>query len=272
MRIAFMWWWGRAEEIYPYWRDGLRAAIEHIGRDHEVDIWLGEVKPNEDYDAYLIWGDSNCPAIEQLQDKSGKKGIILTTDPHNIENLKLMDVVFCESTPVYEAVRLHGIHAVKAFGTDTDFFTPIYGKGLANFEDIEFFYPATFSPWKRQRDIAHLGKRLYCVGTVQPDGQEDLQACLDNGVNVAQGYFKVELIRDLYRRAKNVMIPAIHGSERTVLEAMACGVQPHVMNVNNVRTRSYLKEHAESGLSLREFVVKNYNAQQYAEKILKGFL
>ena len=63
MRLAFLWWWGRAEEIYPYWRDGLRAAIEEIGKNNDVDIYLGETIPEKDYDCYLMWGDSNCPAI-----------------------------------------------------------------------------------------------------------------------------------------------------------------------------------------------------------------
>ena len=267
MKIAFIWWWDMAEQFYPYWRDGLRAAIEHIGKDNDVDFYLGTKPPEEEYDAILFWGDSNCPFFRHLPNYHAKKGIILTTNPHNIDNLKGLDVVFCESTPVYEAVRLHGIHAVKAFGTDTDFFTPDESVK----KDIPYFYPATFSPWKRQRDIAHLGKELYCVGTVQPDGQEDLQACLDNGVNVAQGYFQVKEIRNLYRRAKNVIIPAVHGSERTVLEAMSSGIHPKVTNPSNVRTRSYIEEQEISGLSDREFVVKNYNPAQYAEKILKGF-
>ena len=49
-KIAFLWYWGRANKIYLLWRDGLRAAIEHIGRSHDVDIYLGEHIPEEEID------------------------------------------------------------------------------------------------------------------------------------------------------------------------------------------------------------------------------
>lgn len=266
-RLAFLWWWGGAQKTYPLWRDGLRAAIEEIGKTCEVEIYAGEYLPDEEYDAYLIWGDSNCPVITNITRRRGKKGIILTTDPHNTEQLKKLDVVFCESSPVYSAVRSHGIRAIQAFGTDTNFFTPDESVK----KDIEYFYPATFSPWKRQRDIASLGDSLWCVGTVQPDGVEDLEACQKTGVHIAQGYFDVSHIRDLYRRAKSVIIPAVHGSERTVLEAMSCNIVPLVTNENNIRTLSYVKEYKESGYgSPREFVLDRYNPVQYAQKLMKG--
>lgn len=265
-RIALVWWWNKAEEVYPYWRDGLRAAMEYIGQDHEVDILLGESHPKEDYDAVIYWGDSNGSFFEGIENVKGKKGMILTTDPQNIENLKKMDVVFCESTPVYESVRRLGIRAVKAFGTDTDFYKP----DPTITKDIEYFYPATFSPWKLQHKVAYLGDKLWCVGTVQPDGETDYQACLQSGVNVAVGYFKAEYIRDLYQRAQKVIIPAIHGSERTVLEAMASGILPEVTNKKNIRTHSFIEEYEKSGLTPREFVVTHYSPEVYGKTILKA--
>jgi hypothetical protein len=266
MRIAFVWNFERAKEIYDYWRDGLRAAIEVIGETNDVDVWLGEdyKSINEDYDAYILWGDSNERTIDFFVDKKGKKTLILTTMPQDIENLRKYDVIFCESTPVYEEVRKHGLRAIKAFGTDTDFFVPNDRE-----KDVEYFYPATFSPWKLQRNIAHLGDKLYCIGTVQLDGQEDLMACKDKGVHVAKGYFKVDHIRDMYQRARNVPIPAIHGSERTVLEAMASGIKPEV-NQENIKAYSYIRELEASGLTPRDFVVKNYSHRKYAENIMKG--
>lgn len=267
-KLAFIWDFNRAKEIYSYWRDGLRAAIEEIGKTYDVDVYLGEdyKQINEEYDAFLLWCDSNCEVIPFIHDRKGTKGIILTTMSDNIENLKKLDLVFCESKPVYEAVRSQGLHGAHAFGTDTDFFSPDESVR----KDIEYFYPATFSPWKRQRDIAHLGKDLWCVGTVQPDGQEDLQACLKNDVHVAQGYFKAEYIRDLYRRTKCVTIPAVHGSERTVLEAMSMNIVPEV-NQQNVKAYSYVYEFLNSSSkSSREFVIERYNTKQYAQKIMKG--
>lgn len=266
MKLAFIWHFSKAPEIYDYWRDGLRAAIEVIGKDHEVDIYLGDdyKKLYDGYDAFLFWTDSNDPIIDHFQDKAGIKGLILTTSPHDIQNLKKYDVVFCESKPVYDECRMHGVHAVHAFGTDTAFFKPDDTK-----KDIHYFYPATFSAWKRQSSLAELGQLLYCVGTVQPDGVDELQACVDKGVNVAVGYFKAEHIRDLYKRAREVPIPAIHGSERTILESMSMDLFPQVNPEN--KAYAIIEKFKWTTLdSPREFILRFYSEKQYAEKIAKG--
>lgn len=263
-KIAFVWYWDRASSVINNYRDGLRAAIELIAKEHQVDWFLDKERPEDEYDAIIFWDDSNSEFFNYLGDYHGKKGLCLTTDPQNFDNLRKLDVVYCESQPVYEAVRQQGIHAIRAFGTDTDFFKPD-----DTVKDIEYFYPATFSPWKLQRDIAHLGDKLLCVGTVQPDGVYDLTQCLENGVKVKQGYLPVKKIRQYYQRSKYGIIPAVHGSERTVLEFMACGIKPEV-NKDNIKAYSYIKELEASGLSPRDFVVKNYNHKKYAKDILKG--
>ncbi len=266
-KLAFLWHFDKAEQIYPYWRDGLKKALEIIGENHDVEYYFGDDFKNldEQYDAFLFWTDSQDNVIDFFQGRKGKKGIILTTSPTDIENLKKYDVVFCESKPVYNEARSLGLHTVHAFGTDTDFFSP----DETIKKDIPYFYPATFSPWKRQASIASLGDKLWCVGTVQPDGLEELYACKDKGVHIAEGYFKAEYIRDLYRRAEQVIIPAIHGSERTILEAMSMDLFPTVNPQN--KAFAIIKEFQQSDYdSPREFVIDRYNETQYAEKIMKG--
>lgn len=274
-KIAFVWYFDKASQVYDNWRDGLRAAIELIEKKHRVDWFLNkELPPHPNaYDFILVWDDSNTEVPRKLSSsempmgstKPGM-GICLTTDPTNVDNLKNFDVVFCESQPVYEQARSNGLHAVKAFGTDTDFFKPSKVK-----KDIEYFYPATFSPWKRQSQIACLQSKVYFVGTLQPDGQGEYDAVTKEGRHsVEVGYFPVEKVLSYYQRAKKVPIPAIHGSERTVLEAMACGIEPIVFNKENIKTYSYIQELEESGLEPREFVVKNYSHYKYAENLLKG--
>lgn len=270
MKFAFLWNFSKAPEIYENWRDGLRGAIEHIGKTHDVDIYLGEdcMTLDKGYDVLLFWTDTTDPIIAHHRDYPAKKGLFLTTDPHSIENIRHFYAVFCESNPIKEAVRRAGIRAIKAFGTDTDFYRP----DTSVKKDIEYFYPATFSPWKLQGDIATLGDKLWCVGTVQPDGQAHHDECIKNGVHVAVGYFKAEHIRELYQRAEKVIIPAIHGSERTVLEAMATNILPDVTNPANVRTRSYITEYESSPcMTPREFVVNNYSHKRYADTIIKAF-
>jgi hypothetical protein len=265
--MCFIWYFSKASQVYDNYRDGLRSALEILGKKHQVSWFLDKnlPDPEDKYDFYLVWDDSNTDSIKFLP-KDAKKGICLTTDPVNFQNLRQFDVVYCESEPVYDQVRREGIRAIRAFGTDTDFFTPQDVE-----KDIEYFYPATFSPWKLQRDIAYLGKDLLCIGTFQPDGTEDYDACIKNGVKVEIGYFPAERIRDLYARTKKIIIPAIHGSERTVLEAFSMNILPEVTNPKNVRTRSYIEEFKRSNcVTPREFVVKYYSAWQYAADLERG--
>ena len=260
--------------VYPNWRDGLRAAMEEVGKKHEVDWIIGKKLPTYTPDFLLFWDDSNSEVFNHLNEFNCRKGICLTTDPHNMDNLRKLDVVYCESEPIYNAVRQQGIRAIKAFGIDTDFFTP-FTRAEKN---IPYFYPATFSPWKRQSEIAYLGKDLVCIGTVQPDGLGELEACKIEGVRIMEGYFPAETILDYYRRAERVIIPAVHGSERTVLEAMSCNVFPIVTHPENVRTTSYVNEYLEwrerqtDGRTSqpRSFIVERYSHIKYAEQLLKG--
>ena len=269
MKIAFVWFWDRATEIKDNWRDGLRSALELIGKKHDVTWFLDKTTPDpkDNFDFLLFWDDSNSEFFKIIDNFKGKKGICLTTDPQNIDNLKRLDVVYTESDPVYHAVRAHGIRTIKAFGTDTDFYKP----NPEVIKDIPYFYPATFSPWKRQDEIADLSSSLYLIGTLQPDGLDIYQRCANKGCIIGVGYFPATMIRKMYQRAKEVVIPAIHGSERTCLEAMATDILPVVTHPEHEKLYSYIKEFKESGLeSPREFVLKNYSHRKYAKDLLRG--
>ena len=64
LNIAFVWAWDRAKEIYPHWRDGLRTAVEIIGKTYNVDWILGE-EPEDKYDFILVWSDQNAPILQK---------------------------------------------------------------------------------------------------------------------------------------------------------------------------------------------------------------
>ncbi len=265
-KIAFIWYWDRAEEIFPHWRDGLRAAIEIIGKKYKVDWILGKKEPEKQYDFILVWSDDQAPIL--LKDYGCPMGLCYgSTFPPLLENLRKLKCVFVENSISYELIRRDGIRTIKAFGTDTDFFSPDKTK-----KKYEYFFPATFNPWKLQGSIASLGSRLLCAGEVQHDGYGELQACLDNKVHVIPEYTPSKKIRDLYRQSEKVIIPAKFGSERTVLEAMSMDIIPEV-NIENDRACTYLDEFEKSGIkSPREFVKKYYSAEKYAEQLLKGIL
>lgn len=269
-KIAVIWYWPRASEIFSDWRDGIKAAVELIGKEHQVEWFLDKQVPQtDDYDALIFWDDSNSSFFPQLLNyPKAKKGIFLTSDNGlNIGNLKQLDIVFCESKPVLTVVLTGGAKGVLGFGTDDKFFTP----DLSVKKDIEYFFPGTLSPWKNQSSIAYLGDKLLICGTIQPDGYQELEACEKAGVQIKIGYFPVEEIRNFYRRAKRVIIPSLHGSERTWLEAASCDILPEVTNQSNIRLQSYGREyHLSQAKSPRQFILRNYSAKHYANQILKG--
>lgn len=263
--LSFCWEWEQAKEIYKDCRDGLMAALKLMGK--KVKWFLNE-KP-EDNEWILTWCDSNSQYSRFFSNYKAKRAIILTTNPHNYHNLEGFDIVFCESSVVYNECRMYGLHAVKAFGTDEKFFVPGNLK-----KDIKYFYPACFSPWKLQSEIAYLGKDLLCMGTIQPNGQAEYDACVSAGVQTKVGYHPPKELLNCYQRAENVIIPAVHGSERTVLEAMSCNIWPLVTNEKNIRTRTYIEEylHQKNGgqMKPRDFILKNYTARMYADKIIQA--
>jgi hypothetical protein len=270
MKIALVWYFDKASWVYDNYRDGLRSAMDLIHKEHHVSWFLDKTipKPEDGFDAIILWDDSNSEFFKEMDKFICKKAMVLTTNPHNFDNLRKLDVVFCESQVTYDETRAQGIRAIKAFGTDTDFFKP----DPKVKKDILYFYPATFSPWKRQSEIAYLGENLLCVGTVQPDGLGELEACRIAGVRVEEGYYPVEHIKAYYNRTQSVIIPAVHGSERTVLECMSMNILPVITHKQeNRKAQTYIDEYRASGEKTpRAFVLKNYSHTVYADKVLKG--
>ena len=87
------------------------------------------------------------------------------------------------------------------------------------------------------------------------------------------GFFPAEEIRQHYNECLKVIIPAIHGSERTVLEAMSMDILPKVVNHQNKKALSYVEEYFQSGYNFpREFILDNYSHKQYLKNILKGMV
>jgi glycosyltransferase involved in cell wall biosynthesis len=299
MKIAFVWEFDKAKLVYPFWRDGLRAALEEISLSHKVDWYLGSrgryllvgggkrEKVPDDYDFILVWGDSTNWFTGNLENYSCRKGLCLTATPADFDSLRKYDVVYVESSVIEDELRPWGLtRIIRAFGTDTDFFIPSQEKRI-----IDGFYPATYSPWKRQNLFAGASKGSIAVslGTVQPDGLKEYSACLQNSFYASTGYLPVETILDLYKRSKCVVITAVHGSERTVLEAMSMNI-PVLVTKDNKKAASFILEAGDGLLAepdiddlkekyqqartmkvnTRPFVVAKYSHRCYAKALLEG--
>ncbi len=266
-RIALVWYFNQAHDIYPLWRDGHRAAFELLSKHYQVDWYMGtDFNVPQGYDFYLLWDSSNSDYFSKLDELKGRKGLCLTTDWQlSVDNLRRFDVVFAEAQPVVDACKPAGVRVLKAFGTDSNFFVPnkmkqIYGA----------IYPATFSPWKRQDIFAEefKGDGL-CVGTIQPDGIDIYRRCKELGTNLIIGYLPVEALKVLYDVSGEVVITGYEGSGRTVLESLSMN-KPIRVHPDNLKGTSYIDEWKESGLSGRDFILENYSGEKFCEQLIKG--
>ena len=115
MKLAFIWNFGQAKEIFPNWRDGHRAAIEEVGKVHDVDWYLEDEYTqiyDKIYDFILFWTDATDPVIEKFRLYPARKGIILTSDNNLPGQIADLDVVYCESKPVADRVKLYNKNVI----------------------------------------------------------------------------------------------------------------------------------------------------------------
>ena len=48
MKVAIIWYFDKASWVFPNWRDGHRAAIEEIGKKHEIKWFLDKADAGEE--------------------------------------------------------------------------------------------------------------------------------------------------------------------------------------------------------------------------------
>ena len=284
LKLAIVHPWEKAKWANPVTHDGLFAALELIGKTHQVDWFLGEDEPyNVDkYDWIIPWGVMSIPFNETIDVYSAKKAIFCAGHPQDIENIHKFNCVFVESPAVYEQIRRNGVRTVLAFGTDTDYFKPRDEKKI-----YDAFFPATYSTWKRQDLFAEAtkGYKALSCGYIQPDGTTLHQECQSVGGYTMAGLVPTRVISLLYNMSKCVVITAWHGSERTALEAMASNV-PLVVTKDNELACSLLTDECikvdptpeairkgmekamKMKVNTREHILKNYSHKIYAKNIL----
>ena len=281
MKIAFCWPWNLAKWAFPLVHDGLKAAMDLVAKEYQVDWFFGEDDPPVGvYDWIFVWGVSSVPINFRLDKYKCKKGLFCAGHADDIVNLKKFNVVFVESPLIFDQLKPHCNKCVLAFGTDTDFFKPMDFP-----KHIDALYPATFSAWKRQQLFGlAVRERGLAFGVMQPDGKEYYATCLENGTATLAGLMPTCLMPVMYNVSRSVIITSWHGSERTALEAMACNI-PLVVTEDNQLTCSLLHKDCiktdphpsnireaflkaiKLNVNTRDYILKNYSHKIYADKI-----
>lgn len=233
-----------------HWKDGLWAALNIL-------IDEGWEMGTDNPDFRLFWGNPKDAPPEA-------DGLCYGGGPMTKDLLKGFKVVFVESYELLELVP-HP-NAYWAFGTNTKLFKPMDQPKI-----IDALYPAAFAKWKHHEKFAGIcireDKKGLAVGFMQPDNPDEVkklvEVCVKNGVAVMD-WIPTESLVHLYNMSKEVIVTADTqgGSQRTVLEAKACGVP--------VRIASESPSLLELKDLTRDDVLNKWSERNYAEALKEG--
>ena len=244
---------------------------------------LKEWKP----DAVLGFSDFSRPYLSELK-SAGFPVALCYTGGRYTDFKDVPRIVFVESKSYVDWMKKMGINVVQAFGTNTELFKPYPQPKF-----FDAFFPATGAAWKRHYLFAEaLGSKGLVCGWWQPHEPECLETCFKNATGVLH-HQMAESMAYLYSMAKTIVITSsdIGGSQRSVLEAMACNI-PVIVMADSTMTTEYVREAGEGAIvepnkedirkaveewkdrkvNTREWIMKNYSENIYADKVKAGIL
>lgn len=236
-------------------------------------------------DCILFFCDFSRPILEKLADYRCPKaqcysGGLFTDYSH------VPDIVFVESQFYVDWMKSMGLNVTRAFGTNTELFKP-----MKQPKYYDAFMPATFASWKRHWLFSEaLGARGLVCGWHQPREMDVIEACEKYGVGILHHQMPESLVY-LYNQARTVVVTAnTHGgSQRTVLEAMACNI-PVIAMSDSDKTTEYIRQAGIGGIcepnveairaevekwkdqkvNTRDFILQNYSEINYADAVRDG--
>lgn len=133
--------------------------------------------------------------------------------------LSLFSLIFTQNLCDKEEFEFRKFKAVQLFGVDKQFWTPNHFQS----KRFKAIYPASFCGHKSNHHVAEeYGEDAILCGKWIEDGM--VNACKSFGSTVLP-QLTHEVLRELYRSSEKCVIPAKWGSQRTVAEALACGLE-----------------------------------------------
>lgn len=225
-------------------RDGLVAALEIVGREHQVR-WLNVHPYNADHkqqrariadaDFVLVrsdWGWLPCTAADDAlygRPEVPVGLLIAGSSPAPAPALQhRFDVLFYE-TPWYAPFVSGHPFAVEAFGVDT----AVMRDQHRTERTLDWLMVGRLAAFKRPERLLEVSGRRLAVGDLSAADPAVVSALRAGGVEV-RDHVPYDALADLYNDARSVLVPCTlqGGGERAVLEARACGARVVVADDN----------------------------------------
>ena len=309
-RLAVVHDWPVDYEQEYTWRDGLCAAIkELINRDHEIKFWVeGEKgKINHPYfpicvsndiakevkefnpDVILCWGDLTRPNAPKLHKLGIPMALCFAGGDTLQVNLPYFEHIFVESQVYFDRFTVQGKSVSVAFGTNTELFKPISQTKI-----FDVIFPATYCEWKRHKLFAQAteGLKTVTAGYKYYTHEQYCYELFNKSANLTLPHVSAETLNQLYTASKVCLITstAQGGSQRTVLEAIACNI-PVITMSDSDKTSEYLRDSglgkivepdpeaireainyylANPVIDSRNYILKKWSHLTYADNLEKG--
>lgn len=311
MKIAFATDWGDKKSAFFWNKDGILKMMQILRerdgwdtrffRKHPIQTFTWEhdyieahLSPNpaqavRDWkpDVICFFGDFSRPIMGELRDYPCPKAILYSGGRYTDFAL-VPDIVFTESKSYIPWMKNIGVkNVVQAFGTNTELFKPYPNQP----KFFDAFFPATFAGWKRHELFADaVGSKGLACGWWQENEMYIVENLIKHKVGILH-HQMAESVSLLYSMARTVVITSsdVGGSQRAVLEALACNV-PCIVMEDSTMTSEYIRECGEGSIvppnvpdiqkavmewkdrkvNTREWILKNYSEYVYADKVKAG--
>lgn len=295
-KLAFVWDWEPEFSQAITWKDGLAAAVKELSNRFEVGVFTDtkytipheyfDIRPISeinDPDAILIWGDMTRPHIPKLAELGKPMAICFAGGELFTGYEEMFDHIFVESEVYRQAYADKDLPVSIAFGTNTELFKPIPEQHVV----FDVFFPATYALWKRHSLLAQAtqGLKVCTSGYMYPDSWEkECYEVMEKSGALVLPHLAPEALVRLYSAASCVVVPSKSsgGSQRTVLEALACEVPVIVTDSDKFDWEGVIKVdptpkaiisavekcvHQLAYPQTREYIEKNWSHITYADSL-----
>lgn len=232
MKIAFV--WQGISGRYGQWKDGLYAAMQIIGKKHEVQYFEPGDNIKEFNPDWILYWEAPCTINGKDSDKYKrvcslpfKKALLFAGGQIEPMWVKDFDNLFIESQIDMDTCERYGLPHSRAFGVNTEIFKPQKQPKI-----FDGMHQCTCASWKRTWLMTEVLKEKSMVcGRRQETDPRCFDDAIKHGALVLpeQSAYSITALLNASYCVVNTS-EFWGGGQRATLEALACGIPAIVMS------------------------------------------